>query len=249
MNTIIGELGKTKKFVDLSKEIENKKGPVSVSGLTDVGEIQIIEGINLYNKKPILVVTYNEIQAKKIYENLQSLDKEKVVFFPKKEIVTYDFDAESNDLPFERIDAINKIIDKKDLIVVTTIESLMQKLPSKKTLEKNIINLKVGDICNLEEIKEKLINLGYVRYDLIDGKGEFSVRGGIIDISLDQKTGVRIELWGDEIDSIRKFSITSQRSIETIDKIKIYPSYEYVLEDSLENICKKIKKARYQYRA
>ncbi len=241
MNTIIGELGKTKKFVDLSKEIENKKGPVSVSGLTDVGEIQIIEGINLYNKKPILVVTYNEIQAKKIYENLQSLDKEKVVFFPKKEIVTYDFDAESNDLPFERIDAINKIIDKKDLIVVTTIESLMQKLPSKKTLEKNIINLKVGDICNLEEIKEKLINLGYVRYDLIDGKGEFSVRGGIIDISLDQKTGVRIELWGDEIDSIRKFSITSQRSIETIDKIKIYPSYEYVLEDSLENICKKIK--------
>ena len=93
MNTIIGELGKTKKFVDLSKEIENKKGPVSVSGLTDVGEIQIIEGINLYNKKPILVVTYNEIQAKKIYENLQSFDKEKVVFFPKKEIVTYDFDA------------------------------------------------------------------------------------------------------------------------------------------------------------
>lgn len=241
MNTIIGELGKSKKFVDLSKEIEKKQSPISISGLTSVGMTEIISAINTYNKKPILLVTYNEIQAKKILNNLKTFNQEKVEFFPKKEIVTYDYIAESKDLPYERINTLNKINEKKNIIIVTTIEALMQKLPSKKVLFKDILEFKVGDICNLEDIKTKLVNLGYSRYDLIEGKGQFSVRGGIIDISLDEKTGVRIELWGDEVDSIRNFSISSQRSIATIEKVKIYPAHEYVLEDKVENICKKIR--------
>lgn len=242
MNTIIGELGKSKKFIDLSKEIEKKESPISISGLTDVGMTEIISAINGYNKKPILLITYNEIQAKKIVENLKTFEKEKVVFFSKKEIVTYDYIAESKDLPYERIETLNKINEKKNLIIVTTIEAIMQKLPSKEVLFNNILEFKMGDICNLEDIKRKLVNLGYSRYDLIEGRGQFSIRGGIIDISLDEKIGIRIELWGDEIDSIRNFSINSQRSISTLEKVKIYPAHEYVLEDSIENICKKISK-------
>lgn len=240
MNTIIGELGKSQKFIDLSKQIEVKQSPISISGLTSVGMTEIISAINGYNKKPILIVTYNEIQAKKILENLKAFEKEKVVFFPKKEIVTYDYIAESKDLPYERIETLTKIIEKKNPIIVTTIESLMQKLPSKEVLFKDILEFKVGDICNLDDIKKKLINLGYSRYDLIEGRGQFSIRGGIIDISLDEKIGVRIELWGDEIDSIRNFSINSQRSISTLEKAKIYPAHEYVLGDTIENISKKI---------
>ena len=240
MNTIIGELGKSKKFVDLSKQIEKNQSPISISGLTGVGMAELIAGINGYNKKPILLVTYNEIQAKKILENIKAFQKENVVLFSKKEIVTYDYVAESKDLPYERIETLNKIREKKNVIVVTTIESLMQKLPLKEVLFKDILEFKVGDICNLEDIKRKLVNLGYSRYDLIEGRGQFSIRGGIIDISLDEKTGVRIELWGDEIDSIRNFSISSQRSISTLEKAKIYPAHEYILEDSIENICKKI---------
>lgn len=242
MNTIIGELGKSKKFIDLSKEIEKKQSPISISGLTGVGMAEIIASIKEYNKKPILIVTYNEIQAKKILENIKAFETENVVLFPKKEIVTYDYIAESKDLPYERIETLNKINEKKTLITVTTIEALMQKLPSKEVLFKDILEFKIGDICNLENIKRKLVNLGYSRYDLIEGRGQFSIRGGIIDISLDEKTGVRIELWGDEIDSIRNFSINSQRSINTLEKAKIYPAHEYVLEDSIENICKKISK-------
>ena len=203
MNTIIGELGKSKKFVDLSKQIEKTKSPISISGLTGVGMSEILVGINGYNKKPIILVTYNEIQAKNIFENIKAFEKEKVMLFPKKEIVTYV--AESKDLPYERIETLSKIRDKKDLIIVTTIEALMQKLPSKEVLFKDVLEFKVGDICNLEDIKRKLVNLGYARYDLIEGRGQFSIRGGIIDISLDEKIGVRIELWGDEVDSIRKF--------------------------------------------
>ena len=101
----------------------------------------------------------------------------------------------------------------------------MQKLPSKKALYKNILEFKVGDIHNLEDIKKSLVNMGYSRCDLIEGRGQFSVRGGIVDISADDKTGIRIELWGDEVDSIRNFSISSQRSISTLEKAKIYPAF------------------------
>ena len=116
MNTIIGELGKSQKFIDLSKQIEKEKSPISISGLTSVGMAEIISAINGYNKKSILLVTYNEIQAKKILQNLQTFEKEKVVFFPKKEVVTYDYVAESKDLPYERIETLNKIKEKKNII-------------------------------------------------------------------------------------------------------------------------------------
>ena len=242
MNKIIGELGKSNKFVDLSNQIENKKSPISISGLTDVGMVELLSAINQYNKKPILLITYNEIQAKQILEIIENFEKEKAVLFPKKEIVTYDFVAESKDLPYERIETLNKIKDKRNLIVVTTIEALMQKLPPKEILFKNILEFKVGDIYNLEELKKTLVNLGYSRCEFIEGRGQFSVRGGIVDISINENLGVRIEFWGDEVDSIRNFNITSQRSINTLDKIKIYPAHEFVLDNSIEEICKKITK-------
>ena len=242
MNKIIGELGKSNKFVDLSNQIENKKSPISISGLTDVGMVELLSAINQYNKKPILLITYNEIQAKQILEIIENFEKEKAVLFPKKEIVTYDFVAESKDLPYERIETLNKIKDKKNLIVVTTIEALMQKLPPKEILFKNILEFKVGDIYNLEKLKKTLVNLGYSRCEFIEGRGQFSVRGGIVDISINETLGVRIEFWGDEVDSIRNFNITSQRSINTLDKIKIYPAHEFVLDNSIDEICKKITK-------
>lgn len=242
MNKIIGELGKSNKFVDLSNQIENKKSPISISGLTDVGMVELLSAINQYNKKPILLITYNEIQAKQILEIIENFEKEKSVLFPKKEIVTYDFVAESKDLPYERIETLNKIKDKKNLIIVTTIEALMQKLPPKEILFKNILEFKVGDIYNLDELKKTLVNLGYSRCEFIEGRGQFSVRGGIVDISINENLGVRIEFWGDEVDSIRNFNITSQRSINTLDKIKIYPAHEFVLDNSIEEICKKITK-------
>ena len=127
------------------------------------------------------------------------------------------------------------------MIVVTTIEAVMQRLPEKSVLYKNELKFKIGDSHNLDDIKQRLIDLGYVRCDLIEGRGQFSVRGGILDISINDKIGIRIEFWGDEIDSIRNFSISSQRSIETKEEIKIYPAHEFVLEKSIDEVCKKIK--------
>lgn len=241
MNTILGELGKSPKFVEITKNIENKKGPISISGLIDVGEIQLLASINEFVKKPILLITYNEIQAKKIIEDLKYFNP-KTLYFPKKEIVTYDYIAESKDLPYERIETLNKIYEEKNAIIVTTVEALMQKLPSKDILYKDLLHFQVGQIHNLDNLKRKLISLGYTRYDLIEGRGQFSIRGGIIDISISNTQGVRIELWGDEIDSIRLFNIVSQRSTENIQQFTIYPAHEYILEKDIDTICEKIEK-------
>ena len=244
MNTILGELGKNLKFCEYVKNIENKKSPIAISGLTDVGMVQILAGTREFVKKPICLITYNEIQAKKIVNDLNYFT-DKVIYLPKKEIVTYDYIAESKDLPYERIDALNKLQEMKTGIVVTTIEAVSQKMISKEALYKNIIKLKIGEQHNLEDIKQKLVNLGYVRYDLIDGKGQFSIRGGIVDISITEKTGVRIEFWGDEVDSIRNFNIISQRSTENIKEVTIYPAHEYLLVDNIDTVIEKINNKIY----
>lgn len=163
------------------------------------------------------------------------------MLIPKREIVTYDYIAESKDLPYERIEALNKIYSNDVEVVITTIEAIMQKMLPKKTLYKNVLKFKVGQSYDLEEIKQVLVNLGYARCDLIEAKGQFSARGGILDVAITDKKGVRIEFWGDDIDSIRYFNISTQRSTEMIKEIEIFPSHEFVLEKGLEEVCKSIE--------
>ena len=114
----------------------------------------------------------------------------------------------------------------------------------KDVLYKNVITFSVGNLFegtgfsgkkNLNNLKQLLLLLGYERNDMVENRGQFSIRGGIVDIGLSEKTGVRIEFWGDEVDSIRYFSIASQRTTEMTDKIRIFPAHEYVLEYEVED--------------
>ena len=239
MNLILKELEKSSKYNDFIKNLENKKSPIAISGLTGVAEASIIAKCLEQTKRPIFIITYNEIQAQALVNDLKFFTED-VAYLPKKEIITYDYVAESKNLPYERIEILNKIYKKQKLIIVTSVETIKQKIISKDTLYKNVLKFKVGDRCDLEVLKQKLVDLGYKRFDLIDGRGEFSVRGGIIDISTTDNTGIRIELWGDEIDSIRHFNIISQRSIDNIEKIEIFPAHEYILETSIEKVAKNI---------
>ena len=239
MNLILKELEKSSKYNDFIKNVENKKSPIAISGLTGVAEASIIAKCLEQTKRPIFIITYNEIQAQALVNDLKFFTED-VAYLPKKEIITYDYVAESKNLPYERIEILNKIYKKQKLIIVTSVETIKQKIISKDTLYKNVLKFKVGDRCDLEVLKQKLVDLGYKRFDLIDGRGEFSVRGGIIDISTTDNTGIRIELWGDEIDSIRHFNIISQRSIDNIEKIEIFPAHEYILETSIEKIAQNI---------
>lgn len=248
MNIITEELTKLSKFQEYVEKIEEKISPITISGLSDVGKMQFISGTYESTKKPICIVTYNEIQAKNIIKNLSFFENEIVEYFPKREIVPYDFIAESKDLPYERINVLNKLEQGKVKIIVTTVEAIMQKMISKKELYKNIIKLKVGDTYNLESLKEKLILLGYERNDLVETKSQFSIRGGIVDIALTAKKGIRIEFWGDDVDSIREFNISSQRSEVMLDEANIYPAHELLLEDTLSEIQKRILESKENFK-
>ena len=187
----------------------------------------------------MVLVTYNEIQARKLYQDLKKLIKQ-TYFFPKKEITSYDYVARSKEIEYKRIDVLNKMYlakkQKEPIIIVTTIEAVMQKMVAKDTLYQNVIDFEIGKTYLLDGIKEKLVGLGYERSDLIENKGQFSIRGGIVDVGLSEKIGVRIEFWGDEVDSIRFFQISSQRSTEMLKEITIFPAHELIVQDLSEAV-------------
>ena len=245
MNILINELEKSSKYAEVENYIKSKQGPVSISGLSDMGKIQMLAALNNSLKKKICVVTYNQIQADKMIRDLKYYIQN-TVGFPKKEIVTYDYIADSKSLPYERIEILNKIKNNEIDLLVVTVETLMQSIIPKKTLYKHAVNIKVGDTIDLEELKENLVKLGYERNTIIDGRGQFSIRGGIVDISVSDKQGLRLELWGDDIDSIRKFDILSQRSIEMLEKAEINPAHEYILEGSIEDTINNIENSKYK---
>ena len=240
MNSLIKTIPNVKKFNDYLFDVKKDKTPIMLSGLTDVGKVHMAYATRFYTEKPICIITYNEMQAKRIMKDLAYFG-EKVKFFPKRDIISFDYIAESKDTLFKRISVLNALVKKEKKIIVTTIEAAMQKMITKKSLYKNVMKFKVGDTFDLETLKEKLVLLGYERYDSIEGKGQFSVRGGIVDIATSIRSGVRIEFWGDEIDSIRKFSIATQRTVEMLEEIEIFPSFEFLLESNVEKVCKKIE--------
>lgn len=238
MNFLIKTLEENKKFQELTKQI-SKPGPIAISGLVDVEKLHVLAGIFNETKRPMVLVTYNEIQARKLYQDLKKLIKQ-TYFFPKKEITSYDYVAQSKEIEYKRIDVLNKMYlakqQKEPIIIVTTIEAVMQKMIAKDTLYQNVIDFKVGKTYLLDGIKEKLVGLGYERSDLIENKGQFSIRGGIVDVGLSEKIGVRIEFWGDEVDSIRFFQISSQRSTEMLKEITIFPAHELIVQDLSEAV-------------
>ena len=264
-NEIIQSLQELDKFKELAEQINCKKTPINISGLVFVGKSHIISSIKEEIKRPICVITYNELQAKNMVKDLRYFT-DKVEYFGKREIASYDYVSESKDLPFARIDVLNKLKNKDVNIVVTTIEAIMQSMIPEKVLYKNILTFTVGNMFestgfsgkkNLNNLKKLLLLMGYERNDLVEARGQFSIRGGIVDIGLTEKTGIRIEFWGDEVDSIRYFGLASQRTTEMTDKITIYPAHEYILNyerdktkeveilpeysEIVSNICKNIE--------
>lgn len=209
------------------KKIEEYTSPVVILGLSDVAKSGICTGISEKLKRPILLVTYNELQAQKLYKNLKEIAPN-VTYIPKKEIVTYSYDAQNMDILYSRIEGLIKLYNNEAGIVIVSTETFMQPVLTKKNMQSSILKLMVANEYNIEEIKEKLVNLGYVRYDLVEGKGTFSVRGDILDIAISNKNGIRIEFFGDEIDQIRFFNLETQRSTENVNQVKIYPLSEEI---------------------
>jgi len=244
LDTFAKILPNLKKFKEYIEDVSKSNFPINLSGLNDSAKSHFIYATKYYTNRPVLVVTYNDIELKKIKKDLDFFTDENITIFPKRDIVYYDVETTNKDAVMDRLSVYSKLYNSQNLIILTTIEALMQKTLPKSKLFKDVIEIEIGKEYKLENIKQRLINLGYERDDLCDSRGKFSIRGGIIDVfPLNTKHPMRIEFWGDEVDSIRYFDATSQRSIDTLNSISIFPVDEFLVEkEKLPKIAKDILK-------
>ncbi len=232
-----------KKFVNIIESIKKDRFSVGVLGLSESAKSHFVYGLYEECNDQIIVVTDNDIEAKKIYEDL-SLYIPNVYYFPAMEVVFYNIDAISGDLRWERIKVIKEMISKGRKIIVTTIDAFTSFYTPVELYKKYSFSIKIGDSLSLKELNEKLVLSGYDRVEIVENKGQFSFRGGILDLYPPTlRMPYRIEFFGDEVDSIRTFNAESQRSIEKVNKIEVFPAKEIILErGNIEAGYEKIKK-------
>ena len=177
-----------------------------------------------YQKK--LIVTYNELKAKEIFEEYKIFGKG-VYLYPAKDFLFFHADIQGKLLEEQRIQALQALMEQEDVTIITTIDGCMGKVKPLKDLKNQVLTIDMESIIELDALKVLLADMGYEREGQVETKGQFAIRGGIIDIfPLTEECPVRIELWDEEVDSIRSFDAQSQRSIENLEEIKIYPAKE-----------------------
>ncbi len=182
----------------------------------------------------VLVVVDTIFEANKIYNNL-SLFTDNVYLFPMDDFLTSEALAISPDLMIKRLETINNILNRDNVIVIVNLMGYLRFLPLKKTYLDSILELKVGNVISPSKLVNKLISIGYTRDTIVTKTGEFGVRGFVIDIfPLNEENPVRIEFFDDEIESIRYFNVEDQKSISNIDSIKINPIFEFLTNKEVE---------------
>ncbi len=228
MRAFLEPLERLEEIKKLKDKLKNEKGVQMVSGCIDSQKPHLIYGIGgeFSNK---LIVTFNEQRAREIYEEYLFFDNQ-AVYYPAKDILFYQSDIRGNVLTRERIFALKRIAEGKGVTLVTTYDALMNKMPEPGQFISSVKTYHVGDTVDLESLKEKLVEMGYEAEYQVESAGQFAIRGGIIDIfPLTEENPYRMELWDDEIDSLRTFDIESQRSIENLKSMEIYPATELIL--------------------
>lgn len=234
MKTFYAPLSELAGIEQLKKDFEVTGQPVMISGCIDTQKIHLVHAaVNDYRFR--LIITGDEVKAREMQEDSRFFDKSSI-YYPAKDFIFYSADVHGNQLAGERLRCIQKIIaaqdNKTNITVITTIDGCVDMLMPLQRYRDNIIHFKNSDIIDTEKLISKLVGIGYTRVPMIDGQGQFAVRGGIIDIfSYTDETPVRIELWDDEIDSIRFFDVESQRSVEKIQTYDVFPATEWILSD------------------
>ncbi|MGL5650240.1 MAG: transcription-repair coupling factor [Paraclostridium sp.] len=244
----ISPLQNSKEYKDIINNIENNKSALLVNGLLQAQKSNIAYSIFSDLKKQILYVANTDLEAKKVYEDLCFYMKDKVDYLSSQDIYFYHLDAKDRNEEAKKLKVLLKMIGRENTIIVTSAEAILRKYIPKDILKKNIFTYKIGDAVDLDELSKKLVSLGYERVSKIEGFGQFSVRGGIIDIfSLEYDTPIRIELFDDEIESIRTFDVFTQKSIKKIKKCTITPSREFIYPEDVNATIEKIKKDTHKF--
>ena len=214
-------------FEQIKEKSKTNKGILQVSGCMESQKSHLmygLSGIAPYR----LILAEDERRAREIYEDYRFYDR-KVYSYPAKDLLFFQADIHGNLLIRQRMKVIKALLEEKELTVVTSIDGCMDFLESLEKIKEKLIHYESDSTVDIEQLKNQLVALGYERVGQVEMPGQFSVRGGIVDIyCLTEENPWRIELWGDEIDSIRSFDPESQRSLENLEELMIYPAVEHI---------------------
>ena len=214
-------------FEQIKEKSKTNKGILQVSGCMESQKSHLmygLSGIAPYR----LILAEDERRAREIYEDYRFFDR-KVYSYPAKDLLFFQADIHGNLLIRQRMKVIKALLEEKELTVVTSIDGCMDFLESLEKIKEQLIHYESDSTVDTEQLKNQLVALGYERVGQVEMPGQFSVRGGIVDIyCLTEENPWRIELWGDEIDSIRSFDPESQRSLENLEELTIYPAVEHI---------------------
>ena len=214
-------------FEQIKEKSKTNKGILQVSGCMESQKSHLmygLSGIAPYR----LILAEDERRAREIYEDYRFYDR-KVYSYPAKDLLFFQADIHGNLLICQRMKVIKALLEEKELTVVTSIDGCMDFLESLGKIKEQLIHYESDSTVDIEQLKNQLVALGYERVGQVEMPGQFSVRGGIVDIyCLTEENPWRIELWGDEIDSIRSFDPESQRSLENLEELTIYPAVEHI---------------------
>ena len=214
-------------FEQIKEKSKTNKGILQVSGCMESQKSHLmygLSGIAPYR----LILAEDERRAREIYEDYRFYDR-KVYSYPAKDLLFFQADIHGNLLIRQRMKVIKALLEEKELTVVTSIDGCMDFLESLEKIKEQLIHYESDSTVDTEQLKNQLVALGYERVGQVEMPGQFSVRGGIVNIyCLTEENPWRIELWGDEIDSIRSFDPESQRSLENLEELTIYPAVEHI---------------------
>ena len=244
MNLFADPLLKLNEYNTLLEAVSNNLGPVSVIGPSDSQKVHIVYSMLTHMHAKGLFVTYNEMQARRAFEDFQLFLGDDVIYFPPKETMLYSVEARSNDIIYQRVKTLLRCINGDYKVMVLPAEALTQMISPKDLFIGGVINIELGDQVELEELVSKLVLYGYERVEVVEGKAQFAIRGGIVDIfTINSEHPLRIELFDTEVDSIRYFDEATQRSTNSSDTCTIAPVRDVIYDDgSKDSIIAKIRK-------
>ncbi len=245
MKTFLEPLENLSGFSDMLKSAKKENGLYSVTGCIDAQKPHMMYTCS-GGRKNAIIVTFHEQKAKELYEEYRFFDAD-VVYYPAKDVLFYQSDIRGNVLTAERIRALKMIHEKERVTVITTFDALMNTQAPPEKIWESVLEFAPGDEIVLDDVMAQLVRMGYEKEYQVETMGQFALRGGILDIfPLTEENPVRIEMWGDEIDTIRTFDTESQKSIENVDEIKVYPACELVLseEEKQQGIGKLLAEAK-----
>ena len=247
MKGLTAPLWELAEFEEGKALLDRGKGHVAFSGLYDSQKLHMVYGLSDgFTQK--IIVTFSDKRAREIGAEYGFYDRRTMVY-PGKDLIFYQADVSGGDLVRERMRVLRALLEKRPVTIVTTMSALMMPQTPLSGIVSRILHFDKKSTVDERKLSAQLVEMGYEKSPQVEEPGQFSIRGGIIDIfDMTEENPYRIELWGDSVESIRSFDVLSQRSVENLDEIAIYPATELMLSEARrQDGFARIKKETKQY--